>query len=245
VENEPAARVVERLIHEYGKLVFHTIYGLTGDWEESQDLTQETFQQALKSLDAARAKSGDRFHARAWLLQIAVNTVRMQQRRNRLFRFIPFSRLEKGQPAGPSANSLDTLDEQAVPTQPPGYSAPRQPDLENTIAERDAIQRTLQRISAPLRECLLLSIAGQFSSAEIAAILDIDEAAVRQRISRARKQFQEIYAQIGGEHLAEASSSPSSQSSPSSPTTSMSQNRFDVHHNHREGLESHFSRMLP
>ncbi len=41
-----AAQAVEALIHEYYKLVFHTIYGLTGDWEESQDLTQDTFHQA-------------------------------------------------------------------------------------------------------------------------------------------------------------------------------------------------------
>ena len=69
MDNKPAAEAVEQLILEYNKLVFHTIYGLTGDWEESQDLTQETFQQALKSIDAARAKSGRRFHAKAWLLQ--------------------------------------------------------------------------------------------------------------------------------------------------------------------------------
>src|SRR6266702_4137707 len=99
----PAAGAVEALIQEYGKLVFHTIYGLTGDWEESQDLTQDTFHQALKSIDAARAKSGAQFHAKAWLLQIAVNTVRMQHRRNSLFRFIPFSRMEKEQAPGERA----------------------------------------------------------------------------------------------------------------------------------------------
>ena len=53
----PAAEAVEALILEYGKLVFHTIYGLTGDWEESQDLTQETFHQALRSIDAATPPS--------------------------------------------------------------------------------------------------------------------------------------------------------------------------------------------
>src|SRR5690242_15808396 len=90
----PAAQAVESLIHEYGKLVFQTIYGLTGDWEESQDLTQDTFHQALKSIDAARAKSGTQFHAKAWLLQIALNTVRMQRRRRSIFRFVPFSRLQ-------------------------------------------------------------------------------------------------------------------------------------------------------
>ena len=95
MESMSAAEAVEALILEYGKLVFHTIYGLTGDWEESQDLTQETFHQALRSIDAARAKSGSQFRAKAWLLQIALNTVRMQHRRRSIFQFIPFSRMQK------------------------------------------------------------------------------------------------------------------------------------------------------
>ncbi|MBO0795649.1 MAG: sigma-70 family RNA polymerase sigma factor, partial [Ktedonobacteraceae bacterium] len=48
---------IEALIQEYSRLVFHTIYGLTGDWEESQDLTQDTFHQAFKGLAAAQAVS--------------------------------------------------------------------------------------------------------------------------------------------------------------------------------------------
>ena len=81
----PAAQAVEALVHEYSKLVFHTIYGLTGDWEESQDLTQDTFVQALKAIDAAQAASGTQFQPKAWLLRIALNTVRMQRRRRALF----------------------------------------------------------------------------------------------------------------------------------------------------------------
>ncbi len=41
----PAAEAVEQLIDEYGKLVFHVIFGLVGDWHESEDLTQDTFKQ--------------------------------------------------------------------------------------------------------------------------------------------------------------------------------------------------------
>src|SRR5947209_4621962 len=205
----PAARAVEALIQEYGKLVFHTIYGLTGDWEESQDLTQDTFHQALKSIDAARAKSGAQFHAKAWLLQIAVNTVRMQRRRTSLFRFIPFSRMEKEQVPGERAGSrapTNIVDEQAAAVQPLGYGASERIDLESSVAERDAVQRTVQRLSTPLRECLLLSVIGQFSTAEIAVMLDIEEAAVRQRLVRARKQFQQVYAQVGGEEIIDRSS---------------------------------------
>ena len=57
----PADQAVEELIQKYYKLVFHTIYGMTGNWEESQDLTQDTFHQALKAIDAARAASGASF----------------------------------------------------------------------------------------------------------------------------------------------------------------------------------------
>src|SRR6516225_4990802 len=120
----PAAQAVETLIHEYGKLVYQTIYGLTGDWEESQDLTQDTFHQALKSIDAARAKSGVHFHAKAWLLQIALNTVRMQHRRRSIFRFVPFSRLQKEgsfSEASSQQASIDILNDQAAPVQPLGY----------------------------------------------------------------------------------------------------------------------------
>lgn len=50
IDTMPAAQAVEALIHQYGRLVFRVIYGLTGDWHESQDLTQDTFVQAFKAM---------------------------------------------------------------------------------------------------------------------------------------------------------------------------------------------------
>lgn len=233
----PAAQAVEMLIREYGKLVFHTIYGLTGDWEESQDLTQDTFHQALKAIDTARAKSGPQFHAKAWLLQIALNTVRMQRRRRNLFRFIPFSLMGK-EHAG-AAQALDQrftdmageLENQAAPVQPAGYGIKEQADLETFIAEQDALQRALQRLTEPLRLCLLLSVVDQFSSAEIAEMLGIEEAAVRQRLSRARKQFQHFYALESGEEAVD-NSTPAQE-------TNMSHKPPDKHLSNRERVDSH------
>jgi RNA polymerase sigma-70 factor (ECF subfamily) len=200
-----AAQAVEALISEYGKLVFHTIYGLTGDWEESQDLTQDTFHQALKAIDAARAKSGERFQAKAWLLRIALNTVLMQRRRQSLFRFIPLSRMQKHEQADDSpetyATTLELLQERAAAVQPVGYGVTESGDLENQVAEQDAVRRTMARLSEPLRLCLVLSIIGQFSSSEIASMLDLEEAAVRQRLARARKQFQQVYRLESGEDV--------------------------------------------
>ncbi|SRR6266571_2776417 len=192
----PAAQAVEVLVQEYGKLVFHTIYGWTGNWEESQDLTQDTFHQALRAIDAARASSGTQFHAKAWLLRIALNTVRMQRRRQRLFRFIPFSQMQKEQ-----ERETDTLNEQAAPVQPAGYGVSEHGDPAELVAEQDAVQRTMARLPETLRICLLLSVIGNFSTSEIAEMLDLKEAAVRQRLVRARKQFQQFYALESGEEI--------------------------------------------
>jgi RNA polymerase sigma-70 factor, ECF subfamily len=205
----PAAEAVEILIHEYYKLVFHTIYGLTNNWEESQDLTQDTFHQALKGIDAARAGSGEHFHAKAWLLRIALNTVRMQRRRRALFSFIPFSSLyERNQVDGKdeAKSGEETIHERATPVQPAGYGTTGADDPAEVVAEQDAVQRTMAKLPEGLRVCLLLSIVGGLSTAEIAHTLDVKEAAIRQRLTRARKQFQEIYTQDSGEELVHSQS---------------------------------------
>jgi len=198
METLPAAQEIETLISLYSNLVFHTIYGLTGDWEESQDLTQDTFIQALRALDAARAASGMHFHAKAWLLRIAINMARMQQRRRSLMRFIPFSRLREAQR---EEDDTDLLAETMAPVQPGGYGTPNSGDPAEVVAEREAIRRTLAQLPEVLRTPLLLSIVGGLSTSEIAALLDVREAAVRQRLSRGRQQFRRLYTAESGDTL--------------------------------------------
>ncbi|HEU5379074.1 MAG TPA: RNA polymerase sigma factor [Ktedonobacteraceae bacterium] len=186
-----AAEATEALVHNYSKLVFHVIYGLTGQWEESQDLTQETFFHAFRGIEAARTASGPHFQAKAWLLKIAVNTVRMAQRRQRTLCFIAFADLrpehEGGERAAEGSSAAEGMAE-------PG-------DLETIIAERDVVGRCLQQLPRALRTPLLLSVVAGFSAGEIACLLDLKEATVRQRLSRARKSFQRLYMQESGEHL--------------------------------------------
>jgi len=194
VETLPAAAAVEQLIRDYGRLVFHIIYGQLGDWQESEDLTQEVFLQALRAIDAARASTGAHFQAKAWLIRIAVNVVKMHRRRCRLIQFVPFSQLET-EAAGP-----DAIAEAAAPVQPGGYGTKEGgADPATLVAERDAVRCTLAGMPEALRLPLLLSVVGGFSSAEIAAILDLGEAAIRQRLSRARRQFKERYAGESGD----------------------------------------------
>jgi len=185
-----ATQAVEQLIQEYGKLVFHVIFSLTNDWQESQDLTQETFLLAFRNIDAARKASGPQFHDKAWLLSIAVNTTRMFWRR-RTIQTLPFTSLQ-------SAN-VESRGQREAPA--PYEEIPGEDDPSTLIAERDTVQRCLNQLSVAYRIPLLLSIVAGFSSQEIARMLDLQEATVRQRLARARKAFQLAYQQESGESL--------------------------------------------
>lgn len=192
METETAAQAIDALIRDYSKLVFHVIYGLTGHWEESEDLTQETFLQAFRGIDAARAASGSHFQAKSWLLKIAVNNVRMAQRRKRILSFVSFADLQL---------KNDGLERTAEG--PPAYEAIQElgDDMETVIAERDVVGRCLRQLPRALCAPLLLSTVAGFSSGEIARMLDLKEATVRQRLARARKSFQHLYAHESGEHV--------------------------------------------
>jgi len=195
----PAAQAVEALIHNYGKLVFRVIYGLTGDYQESQDLTQDTFLQALRAIEVARQASGAYFHAKAWLLQIAVNTVRMHRRRRNLVRFVPFSSLHEERQ---EENQGELVGERPAPVQPAGYGMEgAAADPAEIVAERDAIRHTLAQLPVAFRLCLLLSVVGGLSAREIARPLHLREDAVRQRLVRARKLFQRLYLEESGEAI--------------------------------------------
>lgn len=186
-----AAQAIEILIQDYSKLVFHVIYGLTGNFEESQDLTQETFLQAFRGIDAARAKAGAAFQPKPWLLTIAVNTVRMAKRKSRMDRFLSFADLQSRSEECERATEEVSVYEEI----------PEAGDMETIIAERDVVSCCLQKLPRALCTPLLLSIVVGFSSREIACMLDLKEATVRQRLTRARKSFQRLYAFECGEHL--------------------------------------------
>ena len=204
IDTQPAAQAVEALIHQYGRLVFQVIYGLTSDWHESQDLTQDTFLTAFKAIEAARQASGANFHAKAWLMQIAANNARMALRRRRLVRFVPFSALRKEEQ---DERDDELVGERPVPVQPAGYGMDGTgQDLADLIAERDLVQRTMAQLPEALRLCLVLSIVGGLPSYQIARVLGLNEAAVRQRLSRARRLFQQLYLQESGEAVLDGSS---------------------------------------
>ncbi len=210
MEQVCAEQAIENLIQEYGKLVFHLIHSLTNEWEESQDLTQDTFLSALRAIDAARRARGEDFHAKAWLMRIAINTARMHLRRRRLIRFSSLSVLAQGQGRGMGEES-ESWQRAMAPVQPAGYATRETGDPAESLPERAAVARSLARMPESLQLPLLLTIVAGFSTREVAAQLEMNEAAVRQRLSRAKRAFQQLYAaesievgsadRAGGKHL--------------------------------------------
>src|SRR5713226_8692913 len=203
-DTQPAAQAVEALIHQYSRLVFQVIYGLVGDWHESQDLTQDTFLAAFKAIETAQRASSANFHAKAWLMQIAANNARMSLRRRRLVRFVSFSTLRNDEQ---DEHDDGLVGERPAPVQPAGYGMDGAgQDPADLVAERDAVQRVMAQLPEPLRLCLVLSVVGGLPSHHIAQVLGLGEAAVRQRLSRARKLFQQLYLLESGEALTDGSS---------------------------------------
>jgi len=73
--------------------------------------------------------------------------------------------------------------------------APRDPAADAT--ERLAAARALARLSPEDRACILLNAALGLRYQEIARVLEIGEAAARQRITRAKARFRRLYEEEG------------------------------------------------
>ena len=137
-------------------------------------------------------------------LFIAANNARMSCRRRNLVRFVPFAALRKEEQ---EEYDGELVGERPAPVQPAGYGmGGAAQDPADLIAERDAVQRAMAQLPEMLRLCLVLSVVGGLPSHEIARALNLGEAAVRQRLSRARKLFQQLYLLESGEAITDGSS---------------------------------------
>ena len=135
-----------------------------GPPDEAEDLTQEVFAHAWRSID--RYQSGT--NGRAWLYAILMNKVRHVYRRRSRGRVIPFSSYSDGEEIAES-----------IPADPP-----------TPVEVRDEeILAALARLSDDHRELVLLVDTRNFTYREAAEILDLPIGTVMSRLSRARSQL--------------------------------------------------------
>ncbi len=158
-----------QLISRYEGQVVRYLARRTGDRELAADLAQQTFLDAFRHLDRLH---DDRPFA-AWLFRIAHYNLLHELRRQRIRRGV----------------SLEWLVDQAGET----HSALHSRDKTARTNERSAIRHTLDQLSSTVREPLLLHAIYGYTSEEIAEMLGVAPAAVRQRLARAKAKFRRLY----------------------------------------------------
>lgn len=151
--------------------VYRYAYALTRERPEAEDLTQDTFLQALRHWDQFRPGT----NARAWLFTICRNLfLRQRERRSR------------EEPM--EAAALDGIAAAAQAFEAPsdaGRALFDAPEL------GDVIRRELDKLPAEYREVVELSDLQDQSYADIAQVLGVPLGTVKSRLFRGRRLLQE------------------------------------------------------
>lgn len=162
----------DELIKRYQERIYATVYHMTSNHDDANDLAQESFIKAYQALKSF--KGGSSFYT--WLYRIAVNkTINfLKQRKNR------------------QHLSLNDLD----------FNTEHNPDLVALISEktprRDAgltelqqkLNEALLKLSEPHRLVVVLHDVQGLSHEEIAKVMDCNIGTVRSRLFYARQQLQ-------------------------------------------------------
>lgn len=149
---------------QYRGPLYNYIYRLIGDRDGADDLLQETFVKVYRALDSLPEGAG----RTPWVYRIATNTCYDVLRRRKLISWLPWTR-DVAEPA----HGEESLD--------------------GRFAAGEAVHDALRQVPPALRAPLLLHVVHGFGYADIAATLNLSEAAVKMRISRARAAFRRAY----------------------------------------------------
>lgn len=154
----------EQVYQDYYPCIYHRVYTLMQHHQDAEDLTQETFLKAYNVFATLEVKK-----VGAWLYRVATNTTYDVLRRRRLIAF----------------PSLDADDGERM--------HPVSGDLQEDVAEREAITAALSQIQRSYREVLLLQKVEGYTIEEIAHLQGRGYDATKTLAYHARRSFREYY----------------------------------------------------
>ncbi|HEY9097421.1 MAG TPA: RNA polymerase sigma factor [Thiobacillus sp.] len=163
------SEVYEVLVLRHQQKVFNVLYRFLGNYEASQDISQETFLTAYQKLDMY----GGRSAFSTWLCQIALNKARDMLRSN-----------------GTDSLCEDVADYSDTLVAADSTRPDRRAEREQVL---DCIQGVLNRMPVHYREVLILKHLEEHSNEEIASMLDDTIDNVKVRTFRARQMFKQLY----------------------------------------------------
>lgn len=168
------AEAFDQLYTRHSPAIYRLGWAMLRQAQAAEDVVQETFLRAHKArsrFDPSRASFG------TWLYQIALNYCRSYLRRKRLLT-VPWLR--------PTGEQPDLADGRPGP---------------ESHALRSEYQRLLwqavQKLSAPLKEAIILHYYMELPAVEIAVMLNCPEGTIYSRLHNARRRLAELLAEKG------------------------------------------------
>lgn len=160
------------LVDKYKNMVYQLALRMSGNYHDSEDITQEAFLRAYRSLDHYNPS----YSFSSWLYKITLNIIRDRMRKKDLTMHNPF----QGQQDDESRISLSNLKDQSA-INPENWQVRR----ENN---RD-LQTAINNLPLQHREIIVLRHIQNLSYHEIARILNISMNSVKVQLHRARAQL--------------------------------------------------------
>ena len=163
-------------------------YRMLGSFSEAEDLLQETFERAWRSIDRFEAGASPR----PWLYKIATNACLDALRRRGRRRFLPFDVMEPVGPGGPPPQGGDELWLEPFPDRLLEDAAG---DPGEAVVQRETIElvflAAIQHLPDLQRAVFLARDVMGWSAKATAALLGTSEASVKSALQRARATMKE------------------------------------------------------
>jgi RNA polymerase sigma-70 factor (ECF subfamily) len=163
------------LVERHSRALFKLGYRMTGNEQDAEDVVQEAFLKAYRSLD----RFEDRSQVGSWLYRIAANCA--------------FDVLRKRQRRDSRNESLDEENAPELHSEGPG---PERIALGGDVRRR--LEAALERMSPRERAAFVLRHFEGRSVKEIEVALGIDTTSVKQSVCRAVRKAREVLAPLQG-----------------------------------------------
>jgi len=162
----------DRLVVKYRERLYAVIYNLTSNCEDTNDLTQDVFIKAFRSIHKFRGRSS--FFT--WLYRIGVNTTLTHLKRNRMRRFFSFEHID------------EQLSQEELVQFLAAKSRSDKPTFLKELQEK--LNEALQKLSLNHRTVIVLFEIEGLSHQEIAEITQTSAGTVRSRLHYAKQSLQ-------------------------------------------------------
>lgn len=170
------AKAFEQLVMQESARLFRVIVRIVGDDDEAQSILQETFLQAYQRISTFRRES----KLTTWLYAIGINLARASLRKSRRISSLEDQEVERMQPEFNRGMFVDT---------PAVWDPARVTELSD---RQQLVRKGIEQLPEDYKAVIILRDIEEYSTEEVAKMLDISPGAVRVRLHRARGALRKL-----------------------------------------------------